>query len=74
MRDGAGTPAHAHTRARTCARSVPSCVQMPNISFIKRKPRPFGTELKVVAGTTGAFRYIEIQVGGLARRWPAPYT
>ena len=50
---------------------------MPNISFVKRKPRPFGKELKVAAGTTVAFQNIEIEVGSLAaqvalRRWIAP--
>ena len=50
---------------------------MPNISFVKRKPRPLGTELKVAAGTTVAFQNIEIEVGSLAaqvalRRWIAP--
>ena len=37
---------------------------LPNISFIKRKPEPLGTEFKVAMdGLTGKLLFLEIQEG-----------
>ncbi len=40
---------------------------LPHLSYIKRKPKPLGTELKSVCeGTMGMCVYIEIQKGKVA--------
>lgn len=45
---------------------------LPNISFIKRKPKPLGTEFKSVAeGRFGIMVYLEIQEGMLRMRQKA---
>ena len=37
---------------------------LPNISFVKRKPKPLGTEFKTVCDTeSGVMKYMEIQEG-----------
>ena len=37
---------------------------LPNISFIKRKPKPLGTEFKTMCDTeTGVMKFMEIQEG-----------
>ena len=42
---------------------------LPNLSFIKRKPKPLGTEFKTVCDTkTGVMRFMEIQEGKEAMR------
>jgi hypothetical protein len=42
---------------------------LPNISYIQRKPRPLGTEMKCVAdGETGMMLYLEVQEGKDAMR------
>ena len=42
---------------------------LPNISFIKRKPKPLGTDFKTMGDTqTGAMKFIEIQEGKEAMR------
>jgi hypothetical protein len=42
---------------------------LPNISFIKRKPKPLGTEFKDIAcGITGIILHLEIQEGKLPMR------
>ena len=42
---------------------------LPNISFIKRKPRPLGSEFKTVCDTeTGAMVFMEIQKGAKAMK------
>ncbi len=52
---------------------------LPHLSYIKRKPKPLGTELKSVCeGTMGIFcLYIEIQKGKVAmqrKKWCNRYT
>jgi hypothetical protein len=46
---------------------------LPHLSYIKRKPKPLGTELKSVCeGTMGMCVYIEIQKGKVAmaqKKW-----
>ena len=42
---------------------------LPNISFIKRKPKPLGTEFKTMCDTrTGVMKFMEIQEGKDAMR------
>jgi len=42
---------------------------LPNISFIKRKPQPIGTEFKTICDTeTGVMKFKEVQEGKEAMR------
>jgi hypothetical protein len=42
---------------------------LPNISFIKRKPKPLGTEFKTICDTeTGVMKFMEVQEGKEAMR------
>ena len=42
---------------------------LPNISFIKRKPKPLGTDFKAMCNTeTGVMKFVEIQEGKDAMR------
>jgi hypothetical protein len=42
---------------------------LPNISFIKRKPKPLGTEFKTICETeTGVMKFMEVQEGKEAMR------
>jgi hypothetical protein len=50
---------------------------LPHLSFIKRKPQPLGTELKIVCeGTFGICVFIEIQKGNIRmarKKWARTY-
>jgi hypothetical protein len=50
---------------------------LPHLSYIKRKPKPLGTELKSVCeGTIGMCIFIEIQKGKIAmarKKWASDY-
>jgi hypothetical protein len=43
--------------------------ELPNISYIHRKPKPLGTELKTMCDcATGVMVYMEVQEGNNAMR------